>query len=1152
MEKNRIGLCCFCDSMQNYLFKVKLITFLIFVSVVSVTANSYSQQTKFNLNLENTTVGLVIQEVEKTSEFIFIYSEKSVDVNRKVNVKVEDENLNTILDQLFKGTNNYYEIHDRQIVILPSESKELQPVLNSSSEVEQPQKKDLSGIVKDNNGLSLPGVSVVVKGTTLGTISDNDGKFKLALPTDAKTIVFSFIGMKSQEILITGKTIINVVMVEAVIGLEEVVAIGYGTMKKADMTGSASSVQTKELVKAPVKSFDEALAGRIAGVQVVSADGQPGSMPNIIIRGASSLTQDNSPLYVIDGFPIENNNNNAINTSDIESINILKDASSTAIYGARGANGVIIITTKKGKVSAPVINYNSYYGFQKVTNSIELMDPYNYVKLQLEINPTATTVQYLTKPGRILEDYKTIKGLDWFEKVLQTAPMQNHDFSIRGGNEKTKYSVSGSYFGQEGIFINTGFRRWQGRITLDQTINNKLTVGLNINYGNTKNYGLIAANGSGSAGIMYSIWAYRPVTEGLLSDLETLFLDPSINAAQDYRTNPILQIQNTYNVNYNENIMANAYLDYAITKELKLRITGGVNKGTSQNDIFNNSLTSTGNPASPSYVGINGNESFYNSTNYSNENTLTWSKQFNKNHYLNIVGGFTQQMGESQAFGTKVVMLANESLGMSGMDEGTPSLVTASRSLWTIQSFLTRVNYTFKSKYLFTASMRADGSSKLAVAKRWGYFPSAALAYRLSNENFIKKLSFIDDTKIRVSYGATGNNRVSDFAYTSSLSSSGNYYTFGNAYSSGTRATTLGNAALKWETTKQFNVGLDISVLKNRLSFTGDYYDKKTTDLLLNANLPLASGYYSTYKNVGSVSNRGIELTFNTVNIQKKDFSWNSSFNISFNKSKVLSLAQNQESMVSILNSPFNSPLYIAKIGHPIAMFYGLISDGLYSYSDFDKLSGGAFILKSNIPSNGASRNNIRPGDAKFVDLNGDLTINNSDCTVMGNPNPDFIGGFTNNFQYKGFDLSVFFQFSYGNQAYNANSVAFNGGNDMKINTNYYASYVNRWTEDNPNGTYARANGLGSFIYSSRFLEDASYLRLKTISLGYTLPPMVLIPLNIKSIRLYCSSQNLLTLTKYTGMDPEVSTRNSALTPGYDYSPYPRAKSIVFGINVTF
>lgn len=1017
--------------------------------------------------------------------------------------------------------------------------------------------RSIMGKVTDESGDPLPGVSVIIKGTTTGSVSNLNGVYSLTNVKSDATLVFSFIGMKTQEIPIKGKSNVDVVMKEESIGIEEVVAVGYGTMKKVDMTGSAASVKAGELIKAPVKSFDDALAGRLTGVQVVSDDGQPGSLPSIVIRGANSLTQDNSPLYVIDGFPIEDNDNNSISSSDIESIDVLKDASATAIYGARAANGVIMITTKRGKVGAPVVNYNGYMGFQKNIRKIETMNAYEFVKLQLERDPGSSTGTYLTTPNRTLDDYKSLEAIDYFDDILQTAPMQNHDIAIRGGSAKSKYSVSGSYFGQEGIFINTGFRRWQGRITLDQDISEKSRFGVNVNFSDTKNYGIIAAQGGGSAGIIYSTWAYRPVFPEPNIDLDIDVMDPAINPATDYRINPVMQLKDEFRESFSNSLMANVYYELNITKELKFRATGGVNRGTYKYDTFHGSRTRTGNPASPAYLGINGGRTISNSVSFSNENTITWTKKFNKNHNLNVVGGFTQQMSRGESFGATVVMISNENLGMDALDEGAPSRVNSSSSLWTLQSFICRANYNYKSKYLLTTSIRADGSSKLAPENRWGYFPSAALAYRLSEEKFMKKIAMISNAKVRLSYGFTGNNRVSDFAYMSSISSSYNDYSFGNAVPSpGSRATALGNADLKWETTRQFNSGIDISLLKNRITFTGDYYYKKTTDLLLNADVPYTSGYSSTYKNIGSVSNSGFEFEINTVNIQKSDFNWTSSFNISFNKNKVLALADGQEALVSVIGSTASglsaTPVYIAKIGHPISSIYGVIADGLYSYDDFDQLSNGKYILKANLPTNGNARQNIRPGDAKFKDLNGDLVVNSNDFTVIGNPNPDFIGGFSNNLEYKNFDLNVLFQFSYGNDVYNANRQQFEGGAYNVNHTNAFASYVNRWTEENPNGIYPRVLGYGSAFYSTNYVEDASYIRLKTISLGYKLPSSILKPINIKSVRIYCSAQNLLTWTNYKGLDPEVSTRRSALTPGFDWSPYPRAKSIVFGVNVTF
>ncbi|MGV8090559.1 MAG: SusC/RagA family TonB-linked outer membrane protein [Mangrovibacterium sp.] len=1030
--------------------------------------------------------------------------------------------------------------------------------IGKSQIVQHQQPASVSGKVTDSSGNPVPGVTVVLKSTAQGTVTNDEGKFSLSnIPANA-ILRFSFVGLKNQEIEVAGKTVINVVMEEETVGLEEVVAIGYGTMKKVDMTGAAGSVSGTEIIKAPVKSFDEAMAGRVAGVQISSDDGQPGSLPNIVIRGQNSITQDNSPLYVVDGIPLEDNDNNSINPADIQSIDILKDASATAIYGARGANGVIMITTKRGQVGDPVISYDGYFGYQKDIKRIETMSPYEFVKLQLERSSYDTENQYLSGRGKTLEDYKNVAGINWYDKVIQTAPVQNHSISVSGGTSKSRYSVSGSYMGQEGIFLETGFKRYQGRATLDQDLTKKLKTGLTVNYSSTSDYGPVASSGSGSASLMYSIWSYRPVFPNSTGEEEYEVVDPSINPTEDYRTNPLLQLEHELREKLSSNLMANAYVEYSISKQLKLRVTGGFNKNTYQRNEFNNSKTRTGNPQSPQYKGINGSETFSNGQTLTNENTLTWTKTINKDHHLNLVGGFTQQQGKSSSFGTTVVMISDESLGLNGLDTGSPTVVVSSGSYWVLHSFIGRLNYNYKSKYLLTASIRADGSSKFSKENRWGYFPSAALAYRISSENFMKSLRAVSDAKIRISYGATGNNRVGDFSRYSGITTDAySGYPFGNtAASRGTYPGTLGNSDLKWETTKQFNTGIDLSFFKNRLSLTGDYYNKKTEDLLLNASMPYTSGYNSAYKNIGSVSNRGVEFSINTVNINRSDFKWSSNFNISFNRNKVLALTEGQEALTTIVSGYFGAyyPTYIAKVGKPMAMFYGLVFDGLYGYDDFGQMTNGTYILKDNIPNNGlTNRASIAPGHVKYRDINNDLQINTNDFTIIGDPNPDFVGGLSNNFEYKGFDLSVLLQFSYGNDVLNANRMPFEGGAYTAYNTNAYASYTNRWTEENPTGDIPRVGGYGgNNLYSSRFIEDGSFLRLKTLSFGYSFGNEILAPLHIKTLRLYMSAQNLFTLTGYSGIDPEVSTRNSALTPGFDYSPYPRMKTMTVGLNVVF
>jgi TonB-linked SusC/RagA family outer membrane protein len=1014
------------------------------------------------------------------------------------------------------------------------------------------------GTVTDEKGEVLAGVSVLIKGTQNGTATNAEGKFLINVSQNNATLIFSSVGYQNREIAVSSAKDLTVALTRVAGALDEVVVVGYGSVKKPELTSSVGQVSMKDLQKAPVTSFDQALAGRVAGVQVNSTDGQPGALINIIIRGQNSVTQDNSPLYVVDGFPIEGNDNNAINPADIESINILKDASATAIYGARGANGVIVITTKRGVAGEPVISYNGYFGFQKNTKRIALLSPYEFVKLQMEISSVNATTAYLS-PIMTLDDYKNEAGIDWVDKTFHTAPYQSHNLSVSGGTAKGRYSISSSMDNQEGILFNSGFKRYQGRITLDQNINSKLKLGINANYAASRNYGTIVKDNQGlpSISFMYGAWSYRPVQNiGALADIEDILFDPELNHGTDRRTNPLIQAQNELRQANTNNILGNAYIEYTILKGLKLRLTGGISNVLITNLAFNNSLTRLGNPDYPENLGVNGTRIVSEATNYSNENTLSYNYRFNNDHSFDVVAGYSQQKNYSKSNGLQAVQLPNESLGLNGLDEGTPRTVTATGSTWALQSLYARANYFYKNKFILNGSIRTDGSSKFVGDNRWGVFEAGSAAYRFSEENFIKKLKFITDGKIRASYGVTGNNRVGDFASLSAVTFGNSItYSFGNGVPvRGAATTQLGNPTLKWETTGQFDVGLDLVFWGERFSFTGDYYNKVTDNLLLNAQLPSLTGYSAAFKNIGKVSNSGIELAFNSINITNDKFSWSTNFNISFNRNKVLALTQNQEAITSVTGGVFGStPKYIAKLRQPIAQFYGVLQDGLYQYADFDVQTNGTYVLKENIATNGAARANIKPGDVKTRDLNGDGVVNTADFTVIGNPNPDFTGGFSNNFTYRGFDLNIFFQYSYGNDVFNANRVTFEGGMTLPANTNMYATFANRWTPTNTNTDINRLGGNDGIEYqTNRVIEDGSFLRLKTVSFGYNLPEKLLKFAHIKSLRVYTSAQNLYTWTNYTGLDPEVSIQYTNLTPGYDYSAYPRAKTIIFGLNATF
>ncbi|WP_374166993.1 SusC/RagA family TonB-linked outer membrane protein [Arcticibacter sp. MXS-1] len=568
-------------------------------------------------------------------------------------------------------------------------------------------------------------------------------------------------------------------------------------------------------------------------------------------------------------------------------------------------------------------------------------------------------------------------------------------------------------------------------------------------------------------------------------------------------------------------------------------------------DLFNNSLTRSG--LSTTANKVNGGKTLYNSTNWQNTNTLTYDKKFNKNHSLNVLGGMTMEAGKSSVFGATAILLPNETLGLNGLDEGNPSTITSFSTDWSQMSFLSRVNYSLKSKYLFTASVRADGSSRFTGDNKWGFFPSGAFAWRLGSEEFVKKYKFISNAKLRASWGITGNNLISNYAAYPGISvdnSSG--YSFGNNLQKGSYASILGNSNLRWESTEQTDLGLDLGFFKERLTITADVYRKNTEDLLLNADQALSTGYERQLMNIGKVRNEGLEISVGFIPVDKK-LRWSSEFNISFNRNKVVALADEQSYLLTSMrwgDDWGNIYPYIAQVGGPIAQVYGYLFDGVYRAEDFDIDGSGSQVLKYDRPANGEDRAGIKPGDIRYKDINGDLLINESDKTIIAQPYPIHTGGFNNNFEYKGFDLNVFFQWSYGNDIINANRQMLESG--YKYNTNQFASYANRWSPENPDSDIPAAKGITMKAYSTRIIEDGSYLRLKTVAFGYTLPKRMLQRLRVGSLRVYASAQNLHTWTKYSGYDPEVSVRRSALTPGFDYSAYPRAKTLTFGLNATF
>jgi len=1034
--------------------------------------------------------------------------------------------------------------------------------------------KTITGTVTDEKGSPLQNVTITLQGKTASALTNAQGRFTLPNIRENDVMIISMIGFITKSVKITSDNDYPVQLVTANQVLDDVVVIGYGEVKRKDLTGAVGSVNMKDMEKAPVPSFEDALAGRVAGVQVSSNDGQPGSVNNIVIRGGNSITQSNTPLYVIDGFPIESPDNNAINPDDIESIEVLKDASSTAIYGARGANGVIMIKTKQGKTGPPVVTYNNWLGLQYPQKQIPVMSAYEFVKYQLELNRSIGEQIYF-QDGKTLESYKDVEGINWQDYVFRNAFMQNHSISLRGGTAATKYSLSGSFLDQDGIVINGGFTRYQGRFQIEQRIGKNFRAGVNTNYTQAIKNGQIAnltsddlnssSAGNASSYLLYSTWGYRPVTGAGNEDdfIDQPFDDIAGNA--DLRVNPVVNSNNMYMYAFTKSFFTNAFLEYSFLKYFKFRVNGGITETDMRFERFNNSKTAAGNPRTVygATYGINGSIDNLNVRNLLNENLVTFNRSFNSKHRIDAVAGLTMQRSSTEGNGFVSILVPNEVLGVKGLDQGTIMNKTTSGSYATLVSFLGRVNYGFNSRYLFTASFRSDGSSKFSPANRWGYFPSAAFAWNLGNESFLKPVKAISAAKLRLSYGITGNNRVSDFAYLSVLdqevgANTGNtrsgYYFNGN-YIKGTVPVMVGNENLKWERTANLDAGLDISFLKERISLTADYYYKRTTDLLLNASMPTSTGYLTAFKNIGIVSNRGLEFTLNTVNINTKNFTWSSNFNIAFNRNRIEELNGDQPSLLTRVtnwNGNFNNSLpYIALPGKPVALFYGYVFDGLYQLEDFNALPNGSYELKPEMPNNGGDRANIKPGFIKYKDINGDGNVDANDQTIIGNPNPVHIGGFSNNFRYHQFDLNVFLQWSYGNDVLNANRIVFEGA-EARRDINMFKTYEGRWSLDNQNSLLPVAGGYGPNVYSDRNIEDGSFLRLKTVSFGYNFPGSLMKKWKIQAARLHVSAQNLATWTKYSGLDPEVSVRHTALTPGFDWSPYPRARTVTFGINITF
>ena len=1018
------------------------------------------------------------------------------------------------------------------------------------------QNATVKGVIVDETDTPLIGATVQVKGTATGSITDFDGNYTIKANKGA-VITFSYIGYKTQEIKFTGQSPLNVKMIPDNQTLDEVVVVGYGTMKRSDLTGSVASIAAKDVEGFKTSSVAGALGGQIAGVQITSTDGTPGAGFSINIRGVGTLTGDSSPLYIVDGFEVDDID--YLSNSDIESIEILKDASSSAIYGARAANGVVLISTKSGKIGKPIINYNGSASYRKISKKLDVLSPYEFVKLQGEVNSKYSDSYFKTgnddngNPYRYqsLDDYIGVSGVNWQDETFNPTWSQDHSLSIMGGTEDTKYNASFSRYIENGIFKNSGFNKTTGKFRLDQKLSKSLSFNFTVNYALTNREGVGTSGDSGRFNMLAQILSARPTGGLKLTDEELLAsaIDPEMLESGESlaQVNPVKQTESVTNNKRAEMWAGNASATWQIIKGLTFKTSGTYNTTNNRTDIFykDGSKEAYRNGQKPY-----GRTQMGRDVRWTNSNNLTWKQKVKKHNYDIMLGhevsfkSTEYLLGEAMDF--PFDNLGNDYLGLGA----TPSRVESSYSEKTLLSFFARGNYNYDNRYLFTATVRADGSTVFSNKNKWGFFPSFSAAWRVSEEAFMKDVEWVSNFKVRLGWGIVGNDRISN--YLSMDLYEANKYGIGNNTVTVLTPKQLKNANLKWEGASSVNLGVDLGFFDNRLNVTADFFIKDTKDLLLAQSLAHVTGFDSQMQNIGKIQNKGIELSFNSTNIQTRNFTWQTNFNISFIKNTLKGLASGVESMYarSGFDSNFTAYDYIATVGQSLGLIYGYEFDGIYQSSDFYTTPDNQLILKEGITNN-ARYGTVKPGVVKYKDQDGDGIITTNDRTVIGNAMPKWYGGITNTFNYKGIDFSFMFQFNYGNDIYNATRLYATQSRSGR--RNMLAEVADRWSPTNASNKVPSQDGYIVNDVYSRFIEDGSFLRLKNITLGYTLPHKWTRKFHASKLRIYATGQNLFCISGYSGYDPEVNSASSnPMTPGLDWGAYPKSRVFTFGIDLQF
>ena len=1119
---------------------------IIFISVLlanetNAQKNRSVRQVFIDLKTKEVNITDVFREIESTTNFKFFYDRKVIDKNVQLAMNYQEASVYDILLDIskqsglrFKQINNTINVKKTD---QKSTSEEIEIIIQSIS---------VSGTVTDSdNNEPLPGVNIIEKGTTNGTVTDIQGRYSIDVEEEG-TLVISSVGYETIEIPVSGQSQINISLAPDIQSLSEIVVVGYGTQERKEVTGSVVSLSSKEIKDLPVPNVLEALSGQMSGVQVQQVSGAPGSDPIVRVRGIGSISAGNDPLIVIDGYPVSQSNLSLINPNDIESIDVLKDASAAAIYGSRGGNGVVLITTKKGTAGKTQVNIDAWTGFQDVPQSAryDMLNATEFAEWFVE----ARNYEYVYREGGNISDPNNVRpanytippefqnisalgeGTDWQEEIFQVAPMQNINLSASGGNESIQFAVSGNYMTQEGIIINSNFDRYSFRANLNGNLTDKLTFGLNLAPSYAVTNEVQAAGqwwGQSVLGAALVISPHFPVRndDGTYADM--LGWWPYTGGVD----NPVRLANDIKDKTTEFRLFSNLNLEYEIIKNLKFKTSLGIDLNSSDRNYFKPSTVGflSPPPSVPSARSEGGKD-----INWISENTLTYDKEISGGHHITALLGYTAQKGQFESYLINATNFPNDQVQTlnAGQITGGNTLIEE----WSLISYLGRINYDFKDKYLLTVSFRRDGSSRFGTNNKWGTFPSASAGWRISEEAFMQNQSLISDLKLRVSYGLTGNNSIPNYGSIGLLSST-NYISGSGSGGvvTGLSPSTLSNPGLGWEKNKQTDVGIEVGLFKNRLSFEIDYYQRNTSDLLLNVPIPSSLGFTQALVNIGEIENKGWEIATNAV-VLDGPFKWNASFNIFTYKNKILKLGPEGD--------PINVGTHISEIGQPMGMFYGYNVLGIYN-------------TQTEVDNNPSVEGNFGsvPGDLWYEDVSDDGVINSNDRTVIGNPWPDFVYGMTNTFSFSNIDLRIFFQGVQGNDIY---SVTRTFTHNLWGNINASSEILNRWkSPDEPGNSMVphatMFNSGSNDANSSRFIQDGSFLRIRNITLGYTFPVGLVEKLLISNLRIYASVQNLHTFTNYEGYNPEINTNGGdPLRPGTDNLGYPVPRTISFGVNLTF